>query len=684
MTYPAKEFRVHTQWSSRRLVLLASQWSSVTEILSSSAAAVARLVAAAAQTNKFEFPEDPADSMSDQSREGSVQIIDSHPRTFSVPSTDDESDSLDDDSDVEIASSVQENNGTVSAATTPDHGPAVKRTTAVDLEAEVSDNVADQGKIRGLNLQGPSINKVLLRQPPLAGLSQLVPIDLEVDGTRNRDVHDTESEDEGPEILPIQQNPAKAGSPPLRRITSFYDAQVAELERYQSPELHLESVAGATDGFDSVDEDGLDHDDDFSDFGHKENTEVPYTKPTDTLSVTQRPAAALVEADNAKNAQNAPGYQLQGKKHSFQARSTFKPVDFGVSMSDAVDVSQSNAMDYPPPVQRASSPSDAALARHPLPGPSMLNGYPGHGSLYSNPLIFPSPQGFTPAVPNHSLFGSNNLYHFQQPADQGYHSRPYNQGPFQTRDTRSEFETYGDTTYNVTYGHSKGNAPADQFRSIATANNIDDDARFAAELQAEEDALVSVFRAPAGSVQHHLNVGLDSRKTGEGQTSKINISSLVNEAHSDKPRSLKRKMEEMSTEVPAVDGGGEPLAQSAPNTKAAQQLQANAVTDTHTQQETQLPDAQSRDVLHPSEVSSLTHDSALEPIVSSTAPVIAQGVEAKEPARKKAKTSATTSKGIGKFVSGVCVGVVGALAAFIATIPASVREEALRELNNAT
>lgn len=657
--------------------LLASHESSVTEILSSSAAAVARLVAAAAQTNKFEVPEDPADSMSDLSRQGSVQIIDSHPRTFSVPSTDDESDSLDDDSDVEIASSVQENNGTVSAATTPDHGPAIKQTTQVDLEAAVSDNVADQGKVRGLNLQGPSINKVLLKQSPLAGLSQLVPIDLEVDESRNRGVYDTESEDEGPEILPIQQNPAKAGSPPPRRITSFYDAQVAELERYQSPELHLESVAGATDGFDSVDDDGLSHDDDFSDFGHEENTKVPYAKPTDAPSVTQKPAAALIEANNAKNAQNAPGYQLQDKKHNSQARSTFQPVDFGVSMSDAVDVSQPNAMDHPPSVQRASSPSDAALARHPL-----LNGYPGHGSLYSNaPLIFPSPQGFTPAVSDHSLFGPSNFYHFQQPADQSYHSKPYNQGPFQTRDIRSEM--YGDTTYTVSYDHSKGKASVDQPRSVAAANNIDDDARFAAQLQAEEDAYVSAIRTPAGSVQHSA-VGLDPRKTGEGQTSKINISSLVNEAHSDKPRSLKRKVEEMSAEVSAVECGDALLAQSAPNAKATQQVQANAFTDTNTLQETQLPDAQSRDVLHLSEVSSLTHDSALEPIVSSTAPVTAQGVEAKEPARKKVKTSTTTSKGIGKFVSGVCVGVVGAFAAFIATIPASVREEALRELNHAT
>jgi len=52
------------------------------------------------------------------------------------------------------------------------------------------------------------------------------------------------------------------------------------------------------------------------------------------------------------------------------------------------------------------------------------------------------------------------------------------------------------------------------------------------------------------------------------------------------------------------------------------------------------------------------------------------------PARKKAKTSPSKTAGIGKFVSGIAVGIVGVLATFIATIPASVREEALREINN--
>ena len=56
--------------------------------------------------------------------------------------------------------------------------------------------------------------------------------------------------------------------------------------------------------------------------------------------------------------------------------------------------------------------------------------------------------------------------------------------------------------------------------------------------------------------------------------------------------------------------------------------------------------------------------------------------ETASPARKKAKTLSSKTGGIVKFLGGVCVGVVGVLAAVVATIPDSVREEAMRELGN--
>ena len=79
----------------------------------------------------------------------------------------------------------------------------------------------------------------------------------------------------------------------------------------------------------------------------------------------------------------------------------------------------------------------------------------------------------------------------------------------------------------------------------------------------------------------------------------------------------------------------------------------------------------------------MTQDSVVDPVTSSmSTTVITETVATEGPARKKARMSTPTSGGIGKFVSGVAVGLAGAFAAFVATIPASVREEALREMTN--
>jgi len=720
VTYPAKEFQVQSKWESRMSVLLPRHSKSVTDTLMSSRASVAR-VFDPAPANRFEVPEDGNDSSSEPSREGSIQIIESHPRTFSVPSIDDESDSLDDDSDVEIASSVQEDNGKDSAATTPDHGPAHKEPILVDLEAEDSDNAANRSKVRGLNLQGPSIVKILLKHPTITGMSQLDPIDLEGDSTCKQDVPDSESEDEGPEILPIQQSPANTAKSPVWKEQQFDSAQRhppdeemdldsedqvkgiilgtqgcvskvkgKETERSQSPELPLESVAGATDGFDSTDDDGLDHDDDFSDFSHEEENVDSFSK---LMNSAPNPVAPPVSKPRvtfeAKKPQVAPACHIPSiRNQTMQARNTLRPGGFGVSMSDAVDVSQPTYLDFPPhpSVQRAPSPSDAALARHP-PGPSTFNSYPGLGSIYHNsPINCTNSQGFPPETSANAPF---DFYHYPQPADQSYHSRSYNQGPFYNRGQGPAPEsgvgyTFEDALFESTFNHSSEHDKAAAAPSRCTApNNIDDDARFAAQLQAEEDAYASVVRTPARTVQP-CTLSSESRKVSEGQSSKINISSLVNDSHIEKSRPLKRKVDEMNAEVGGEEDEAAPLAVKAAKIPAIQLARTHGFNESNTEQETQLPDAQARDVLNPIERMSLTQDSAQEPMVSSIpAPVTAKILEAEGPARKKAKTSGTSSRGIGKFVSGVCVGLVGAFATFIATIPASVREEALRELSNA-
>ncbi len=682
-----------------------------------SRASVARFFDIAA-ANRFLVPEDSSDCSSEPSRESSIQIIESHPRTFSVPSNDGESDSVDGDSDVEIASSVHEDNSKESAATTPDHGAAHEAPIVANVEAEDSEDAAKQSKVRGLNLQGPSITKVLLKHPVVTGMSQLDPIDLEGGNDAKEDVSDSESEDEGPEVLSIQQSPAKSAKGPIwqehqcdniqRRPLLVVDEEtnvdnehqvklntlntqpgVSEgkgevVERYQSPELPLESVAGATDGFDSTDDDGLDHDDDFSDFDHEEETVDSFSK---LMKPTPVPVALPVsKSQTTKKPQAAPIYPIPVMKpQNIQARSAFRPGGFGVSMSGAVDVSQPTYLDLPPSaVQRAPSPSDAALARQP-PGPnSSFNFYPMLGSNYRNPPIsYPNTQRSTHDTSGNAPF---NFPQYPQPADQSYNTRAYNQGPFYDRANAAPPEsgvpfTFEDAMFESTFDHSSEQDRAAVVSSQCTAaNTIVDDARFAAELQAEEDAYASAIRTPARAIV----LSSKSRKASEGQSSKINISSLVNDSYAESSRPLKRKVDEMSTEMEGEDDNEALQTVEAANTPSIRQPKASASDEFNHQQETQLPDAQARDVLNPVGAMSLSQDSALEPIVGSNSkPTIAKIVKEEGPAPKKARTSATSSRGIGKFVSGVCVGLVGAFATFIATIPASVREEALRELSNA-
>lgn len=662
-----------------------------------------------ATPHRFEVPEDVNDSSSAPSREGSVQILDSHPRTFSVPSSDGESDSMDDDSEVEIASSVQGNNEKDSAATTPENGPPRKESILVDLDPEDSDEAASQHKVRGLNLQGPSLVKVLSKQPAITGRSQLNPIDLDGDNARKHDMPDSESEDEGPEILPIQQPLAKAAKSPLWKpedaAVPIKPLKVANVEmdlydedhinrtilearerlskgkgkgteRYQSPELHPESVAGSTDGFDSADDDGLDHDDDFSDLGLEDDNLDSFGNSVMSTAGPKVPQAPKPQVPFAVKI-SQPAYQIPSiRNHSMGTGGACKSGGFNVSMSNAVDVSQPHYLGFPPTViPRAPSPSDAALARYPS-GSGAMDSYSGLGPMFRNPKTNVGlSQNIAHEVPNIAPF---SYYPYPQFADPNIHSKPYEQGPFCNREQSNVPEsgdpfTFEDALYESTLNHSLEQVRADT--TLCTrANDVDDDARYAAQLQAEEDTYASAVRISARG-DHHAPLGTESRKAGEGQSSKINISSLMNDSYADQSRPLKRKSEAISTDF-GDDEDDAPLA-----TKAANK--SDTLPQFVIQQETQLPDAQARDVLDPVETASLTQDSTLDSTVSSI-PIssVGEAVEAEGPARKKAKTT-SSARGIGTFVSGVCVGLAGVLAAFVATIPASVREEALRELGNA-
>lgn len=146
------------------------------------------------------------------------------------------------------------------------------------------------------------------------------------------------------------------------------------------------------------------------------------------------------------------------------------------------------------------------------------------------------------------------------------------------------------------------------------------------------------------------------RKENGNHPSRLNISDIVH-PQLESTRNLKRKADEISVD------DAEAVFHALPS-ESSQEV---------------LTDAQPRDITSTNETI-LLEDSSNIPIQGEISIQRLSISDSPESPRKKVKTSVSTAIGVGKFVSGVCFGVVGAFAAFIATIPLSVREEAMQEL----
>lgn len=155
------------------------------------------------------------------------------------------------------------------------------------------------------------------------------------------------------------------------------------------------------------------------------------------------------------------------------------------------------------------------------------------------------------------------------------------------------------------------------------------------------------------------------RKSNEGHSSRLNIMDIVNPLM-DSSRSLKRKAEEMSTNDEEKNDD-EPI---------TEESEKGCLTpDGEIEENNQERDSLISNCELPSQ------DPALQLAQLSEESVVS-GLAG--PARKKQKTSDSSAFGIGKFFSGVLVGVAGAFAAFVATIPLSVQNEALQEISRAS
>lgn len=701
VTYPAKDFRVHSRWESR---------SEVHDSHSTTVMEAQRLVHTASIsrppfTNDFDHSSEP-------SREGSVQIVDSHRHTFSVPSTDDEVDSEDEEEEeVQIASSVQGDEEEVSAATTPDRQAVGKAYNDTEGEAQSSKTGPAPGETRGLNLKGPSLRD-LLTETSKDGTSQENPINLEGVCTDVTDV-DTESEDDGPDVLPFYE-PSKADQPNRSRVwddpqvppqtsavtmptmmsvaqkqsdrdsetqrnriipeTQAKMASEDEARGHEPTNVLAESTAGATDGFDSEDDDGFDYDPDFFD----ENLE-PFPEPS------------ILNVGIPNSSKPKVTFQVGSEKPHYTTLTPpfdeFRPPHLSdLSVSDAIDVSQpagpSSAW-----AQRAPSPSDAALARKASDPKTSLG-----RDILDN---FPVSQWPAAAKTTHSHSTEHALGNtasreepigaYSWPELQSPEPRLYDQGPFS-----SQPKVTVPTPRSPKPGHVKN-----QHKKPTVTW---------ADPHEENGDMI-------------MNVDCFSR-TGK-QASKITIPSLVENYLAENPRSFKRKYGGMNGSddveaTPNTPKPSPPVTRISGSKRTFAEANSEAVfspyslhrlrshvdptdfmwqsgEDNITQRQlglsdrdTPLPDAQPRENIFQTPTASISQGSAAEPAVGSASiTTTVQGDDIEGPARKKARKSSPSPGGIGKFVMGVGFGLLGAAAAFIATIPASVYEEALRELGNA-
>lgn len=646
----------------------------------------------------FSVPDCDDDSASEQSREGSIQVIEFNPRAYSVPSSDD-----DDDSDInsecydnfEIASSAGAVADT-SAASTP--GKLEKQQVAFnDVE-----NDPRNKDVRGLNLSGPSLPSLLskiatdgcselkpslqrlLSKPAQEGSTQLNPIHLEDTSTNNAHEPDGETDDEGPEVLPIrpsnetsikecsQEEPflrlkrSQASTADVREVIDLDIVletqavipreQGAKSETKKSKVAHFEpavSIADATDGSSSTDEDDefMVEDDDF---------------PIDEDEGLAYPSPLLQPCASTSAAYNPP-YHVPRKEYELQTEipsgaSTAMLPQYGILNEKGKlglgPLSQNDTC----LIRRAASPSDAALARK------------------------PSSSGMAPSQldQRQTVFGPKDSSGVRQERQRELVSLVDDtNGPYNIPSTM----IFAENTFPKRSAYTSG--------PFSNGSNLESPVVYDADTS----------RTCYGSVDTGAASAKPSSSCGNHEfqhdnLSRLNISNLVHTYYAEHPSSsLKRKATKISSDN-EIDGATQTTS-SAPITT----------------QETPLPDAQPRDAPVHMDTSISLGDDMAEPLNSSVRPTVmteASSIEGPSlkrvrepfaqrnsvtqrsaravsriapiegPARKKARTSSSKStRGVGKFVSGICVGVAGALAAFIATIPASVKEEALRELQSA-
>ena len=435
----------------------------------------------------------------------------------------------------------------------------------------------------------------------------------------------------------------------------------------ETPLRKLDSES--TDQYDSTDDD-----DDFADefFSHRHDR--PRGTSTDS-ELRIFPHTTLELDENLNSAEYAVMVKESQHHDSFMEAMNGSNGFLDVSRPDSLN-------DIALPIQRAPSPSDAALAKKPVSTQleriksqtSSLNNSMSSRDYYSTLAIDQNgalrarglastpaalPQIFGIPIPSDAYSQAHSLENLPDSDIPRYED-----GPFAVRLKPDEISHVSPKL------HQQQSAPSasairecifySQHRQIQRPTSVIGNPNVT-----EDSPVPDTSAVGAETVSDCVSLQAPERGSAS-KPSKVNISDLVN-PHADTTRVLKRKASAMST-----IGEHDILFPTSSQVPCAQENSQDSV----------LPDAQARgEIMLPN----VSQDSPYNSMIATAQSIDSAMVsEVQGPAKKRVKTTAKTSRGVGRFISGVIVGVAGgvagAFAAFVATIPLSVRDEALREL----
>lgn len=607
------------------------------------------------QSTRFHVPDyDEIDSSSESSRAASVQVLDSHIRAYSVLSSNESVSSSDDEGELSSVKEVRPSESTGKSSQVVTLPPKTAETTphhAVEIRTEIP----------------------LSKKQYDSGASPLYPIEFEDEdeAAHQKVVPSSDIDDELPEVLSSRQTqvfpiaytytPRAPVSYRFPYNTTFVDREAEEemLDRaasnaHEHPEksgvesqsINIESQVDetfrmkaarmATVESESTDGEDCDQPGYYSTyFGNNFSILSNYPFSSTTCS----------------NSRPRPGVTFDAAEKSIIENSQTGVTD-GINCSRLTvhgETTDTNNDEDPPAhkallTQRPPSPSDAALVKK---------------------ASFVDQRSFWPVMEDSQSHAS---------ADQS--------SEYKTQPTK--VSSVGDA--NRTYPHYPGTSRYgcfDRFDSLSWGSAVD---RHRSRAQIHSSMTEPAQDRPVGlasisSCSQDSNtencassaVGLDPNnsnsdaahdqpKENGSHSSRLNISDIVH-PQLESTRGLKRKADEMSVNE------AEPGA-----------YEEGHVFSCGSSQDV-LTDAQPREITAADETILLEDYSKT---LQEVAVTVQHSSTSKpyEPPRKKVKSSVSTAIGIGKFVSGVCFGVAGVFAAFIATIPLSVQEEAMQELGS--